>query len=145
MADSSSDLIDQFEHYYTQLSRDSLAYLADIYSDDVIFIDPVTQHEGLTALHSYFKSLLENCEDCTFDIRDRLCTEGSATVTWQLNYAHPKLQRGAIITVPGISIVKYRESKIYFQQDYYDLGAMLYEHVPVLGRLIRALRKRLAA
>lgn len=145
MTDSNMRLIEQFERFYADLTQIDLDALNDLYADDVIFIDPVTQHKGLPALRRYFESLLENCDTCTFDIHTRICQEDQASITWQLNYTHPKLKGGKTIEVPGISVMKIEGNKICFQQDYYDVGAMLYEHVPVLGKMIRMLRNRLAA
>lgn len=145
MMESNTTLIEKFERFYTELTHVNLETLSDLYADDVTFVDPVTQHKGLPALKLYFESLLENCGSCTFDIFERISLGDQATITWQLNYTHPKLKGGQVIEVPGISVIKTQSGKICFQQDYYDLGAMLYEHVPVLGRMIQALRKRLAA
>lgn len=143
--DTSPTLIEQFERFYTDLTHASLAELDALYAPDIVFVDPVTQHKGLPALRTYFENLLENCSTCTFDIFERISLPEQATITWQLNYQHPKLKGGQRIEVAGISVIKIQGQKISFQQDYYDLGAMLYEHVPVLGGLIRSLRKRLAA
>lgn len=144
-SDENTTVLTQFEKFYTSLSSDNLKQLADLYTEDVTFVDPVTQHQGLPALVAYFENLLENCQSCTFDIFDKHTDSEQATVTWQLNFTHPKLRAGRLIHVTGISIMKFRDGKISHQQDFYDLGAMLYEHVPVLGGMIRALRKRLAA
>ena len=33
--------------------------------------------------------------------------------------------------------------KVYRHRDYFDAGALLYEHVPLLGRVIRWLKRRM--
>ena len=55
---------------------------------------------------------------------------------------HPKLNSGKIFSVPGVSIIRY-EDKIYSHRDYFDLGAMLYEQLPLLGGLIRMIKRKL--
>lgn len=33
--------------------------------------------------------------------------------------------------------------RIFYHEDFYDLGAMIYQHVPVLGRIIRFINQRI--
>jgi hypothetical protein len=39
--------------------------------------------------------------------------------------------------------LRTRNGKIYYHRDYFDMGAMLYEHLPLLGRIIQRLKHRL--
>ena len=50
---------------------------------------------------------------------------------------------GEILTIRGITHLKYTK-RIYYHEDCYDLGALVYEHVPVLGGITRSLKSRLA-
>ena len=55
---------------------------------------------------------------------------------------HPKLNRGKKFTVPGISAIHYG-NKIYSRRDYFDLGVMLYERLPLIGWLILIIKRNL--
>lgn len=48
------------------------------------------------------------------------------------------------VTVSGISVIRFDE-KIFAHRNYYDMGELLYEHVPILGRAVRKLKAKLAA
>ena len=63
---------------------------------------------------------------------------------WIMSYQHPKLAAGRSIDVAGISHIRFEE-KIFYHRDYYDLGEMLYEHIPLYGWITRRLKARLAA
>ncbi|MCT7655735.1 hypothetical protein MBH78_16005 [Oceanimonas sp. NS1] len=54
----------------------------------------------------------------------------------------PRLNGGRPVTVPGVSHLCFADS-IYYHRDFFDLGAMLYEQLPLLGKGIRALKRRL--
>ena len=43
----------------------------------------------------------------------------------------------------GASHLRLADNRIAYQRDYYDLGAMLYEHIPLLGGAVRAVKARL--
>ena len=61
-----------------------------------------------------------------------------------MSYSHPRLAGGGQIDVAGISHIRF-DDKINYHRDYYDLGEMLYEHLPAYGWLTRKLKARLAA
>ncbi|MES4612106.1 MAG: nuclear transport factor 2 family protein [Ewingella sp.] len=135
----------QLAEVYRQLDQSSLPQLAQIYHPQVIFIDPVGQHDGIAALEGYFRQLLKSVNDCRFDIQQTLVSGDEATLVWCMAYSHPSLKKGETLYLDGISHLKLAEDQVIYQRDYYDLGAMLYEHVPLLGRAIKALKARLKA
>ena len=55
---------------------------------------------------------------------------------------HRKVGGGEPIILDGVSVFKYEEGKAVYQRDYFDLGAMIYEKVPVLGSVVRWIKKR---
>ncbi|MDF2178206.1 nuclear transport factor 2 family protein [Aliiglaciecola sp. CAU 1673] len=132
-----------FIDFYGELSADSIGKLSQLYSNNIEFVDPVKTHKGLHALSTYFDNLLENCEFCRFDIHSVDTASCSYFVQWQMHFCHKRLNGGQKITIDGISQVKEAAGKVVYQRDYYDLGAMLYEHVPLLGAGVRVLKKRL--
>ena len=60
-----------------------------------------------------------------------------------MTYSHKQLNSGKPITVEGHSFIMGDDSKVTYHRDYVDLGQMLYEHIPVLGRLIQWVKKRM--
>ena len=138
-----SPQLDQFCQFYQALSKDNLQALSNVYSEQVVFCDPVHRLQGLSALQDYFQNLLANVDSCIFAIDHVVEQEGQAYVRWQMAIQHPRLNKGAVINVPGVSHLEYSE-KIDYHRDYFDLGAMLYENIPWLGALIRAVKRRLA-
>lgn len=138
-------IMNRFLSFYQKLGSDQLNKLPTIYSDDVEFVDPVAEHRGIASVEIYFARLLKNCSDCTFTIRSHAVEGAKAYVDWQMTFAHPKLRRGKPIPVDGFSVLDLRDDKICRQRDYYDMGAMVYEHVPFLGGFISGLRRRMAA
>jgi len=138
------DVIERFERFYQHLGQGSVDGLADIYGEAVVFVDPITEHVGLEALKAYFGNLMQNCRSCRFDMTAHRLDPGTAFVSWVMTFAHPQLSGGKPITVYGVSKLLITDDKIVKQQDYYDMGAMIYEHVPVLGFIVTGLRRRMA-
>ena len=138
-------LQERFNDFYQTLDLGSLQGLGQLYDSEVTFADPVAVHQGLGALDAYFRKLLRGCEHCSFKIRNQRFDESQAFVNWTMTFRSPRLNGGASIDVDGSSVLAIRDNRIAYQRDYYDMGAMVYEQLPLLGPLIRYIRGRMAA
>lgn len=136
-------LVDNFIELYQALNKNNLHLLGQVYGDDIIFTDPMHQISGLESLTQYFAKLYENVQYIQFEIKEVQQSDSQASLFWQMQYRHPKLNKGQLISVDGMSQLKFND-KIYFHRDYFDLGQMLYEQVPFIGGLIRLLKMRAA-
>lgn len=138
-------LLARFSQFYTTLDATRLADLSGVYHSEIRFIDPVGEHRGLSSLDRYFQRLLSNLSACCFTITSIQHDAQQASVCWHMTYAHPRLRNGRSLTLEGISQLCFDEQRIIYQRDYYDLGAMLYEHIPLLGSVVLKVKKRLQA
>ena len=128
----------------------TIKQLARCYAPTITFIDPAHRVEGLDALADYFANQAENAQNITFNIKrsDAIQSEAklNAYVTWDMHFNHPKLNKGNHICVEGLShlIIHEGSEGIDYHRDYFDLGAMVYEHIPLLGGITRKLKQRLS-
>ena len=138
-------LIEHFKSLYRSMCAEDLQQdlLNEVYAENLLFQDSFHKIEGRDAFLHYCAELYQNLKSCDFDFHDQWINGGQAMLTWTMTYRHPKLNRGRYISVQGASHIRFNE-KIYFHQDYFDGGALLYEHVPVLGSVIQQLKKRMA-
>ena len=139
----SEAIIDKFCDIYQKLNKDNLNELTNIYDKDVIFIDAVHQLQGIDELQIYFNKLYKNISFCQFHIEQVISQQGQASIIWTMTFAHKKLNSGAEIKVNGCSHLKF-DKKIYYHRDYLDMGQMLYEHLPVLGKTVKFIKKRVS-
>ncbi|PSJ45789.1 nuclear transport factor 2 family protein [Zobellella endophytica] len=133
-----------FCRLYQGLSPAGLQALREVYAPDVHFCDPAHELRGVSALQAYFEGLFAHVSQCRFDIAQAMEQDGEAFIRWQMHLVHPRLNGGAGITVPGVSHLRF-DGQVYYHRDYFDLGNLLYEQLPVLGGVIRALKRRLSA
>jgi hypothetical protein len=56
---------------------------------------------------------------------------------------HPKLNGGQPVEVNGVSQIRFSGDRVIYHRDYFDLGEMLYENIPLLGVVIRNIKQRL--
>lgn len=138
-----SEFLRHFAHQFAGLNKDNLQRLGELYSDDVQFTDPLHQVQGLGQLQEYLRELYSNVSELRFDFHGfDQPSEGQGYLRWTMSYRHPRLARGEVIRVEGCSHLLWHD-KVYRHRDYFDAGALLYEHLPVLGRAIGWLKRRL--
>lgn len=140
--DQVSAWLTNFINIYQSLSTDNLAIIESIYDENICFTDPIHRIEGLSNLKNYFDNLYTNLSSCTFHIQHFINKDQEATVFWSMTYQHPKLNKGNEVTVEGCSHLKAANGKIIYHRDFLDLGSMLYEQIPVLGRAIKWIKQK---
>lgn len=136
--------LDSFIFVYQKLSTDNLSMLKELYHKDVTFIDPMHKVEGFDNLYKYFSNLYQNLNACDFIIDDVVWEDSKASVFWTMSYLHPKLNKGKRVQVRGTSHIKGQADKVIYHRDYLDLGAMLYEQLPVFGKLTKWIKTKAA-
>jgi hypothetical protein len=136
--------LQQFAEHFARLQRDNLHTLGELYDEAVTFRDPLHHIEGLSALRAYFDQLYANAQDIHYAIAgtDEV-RPGHGYLRWTLQFRHPRLNSGQPVSLQGCSYLQWHE-RVYSHQDFFDAGALLYEHIPVMGGAIRWLKGRLA-
>lgn len=142
----SEEIVDNFITLYQRLNKQTLniEILSNVYHNDIVFEDCLHHIEGILVLFNYFENLYENVSFIEFDFENQWIKQDSAMLTWTMSYQHPKLNQGEVIKVKGATHLQFAEGKIIRHRDYFDAGALLYEHLPLLKRVIKYLKNRLA-
>ncbi|XKH60351.1 nuclear transport factor 2 family protein [Halomonas sediminis] len=138
--------LEAFCAFFKKLDKTCTDDIYKVYTEDVIFVDPLHHIEGREALKSYFATLYDNVQECGFTFHQQLCQGDSAFVTWTMHFSHPRLGGGKRIDVEGCSRLQFADDgsgRVTRHRDYFDAGAMLYEHLPLMGGTIRWLKRRL--
>ncbi len=136
-----SSPLDPFKTYFGSTLAPTIP-LASVYADDVVFEDPLHRATGLAELGAYFERLNRNVRSARFTFTHEWTDGGSAALAWTLEL---ELRRPArAIRLPGMSRLEFGpDGRIRHQRDYFDAGALVYEQIPLLGRVIRSIKTRL--
>lgn len=136
-------VVERLKTFYADFTGADLNRLADFYHADVQFIDPVDSICGLAMLRAYFERTRPGLNHCRFVFEEQFDCDGDVCLVWTMHYSHSKLRSGKNLQLPGISRLWVRDDLVIYHRDYYDLGQMLYEHIPLMGRAVRALKQRI--
>ena len=136
---------ERIKQTYAQLNSETVHsdLLAQLYAEDIQFIDPLHAMSNREQLKDYFINLYRNVEHIHFNFTSHISSENTVFLTWIMTFRHPKLNGGKDITVPGTSHIKHNDQYITFHQDYFDSTHMLFSQIPVLKNIINAIKNRL--
>ena len=77
-----------------------------------------------------------------FEVTDCIEQGGQAMLGWTFHFA----LRGRALTVRGVTHLRFdADDRVTLHRDYWDAAEELYEKLPLLGGLMRAVRRRLRA
>lgn len=131
------------EGYCRYLETLTPSTLKDIHQhvhSDVHFRDPFNDVQGIDAMRAVLDDMFENISDIKFVIADQLTSGRVTVITWTLS--------GVLLKKPwsveGASRLAFDTDGLLTEHiDFWDAGAGLYEHLPFIGWLPRALRRKL--
>lgn len=138
--------LDRFAAFFSSFEADRIErLLAATYADEVWFDDTLKTVRGRPALAHYLRESAAAVEECRVTIEDRTRTEhGEYLVRWKMSIRFRRLRRGVATWSIGVSHLRFdAQGRVVYHQDYWNAADGLYQHVPLLGTLIRAIKRRL--
>lgn len=136
--DSLRTLISAFETL-TPATVDSLATL---YADDARFRDPFNDVRGRAAVARIFSHMYSQVDAPRFEVTSSQCVADTAWLEWVMHFE----MRGRPQAIVGATRLLFdAQGRVTDHRDYWDAAQELYEKLPLIGGLLRALRRRLAA
>ena len=136
-----NQLINHFVDNINSLSSKNIdEKLREIYTEEIEFIDPVKDINGLDKLTEYFNNLYKSVDHCHFTIVNHISNSDTHSIEWQMNLKHQRLDKKNEIVLEGSSFIRFDNDKVCYHRDYYDMGALIYERLPILGSAVKTVR-----
>lgn len=134
--------VDQLVTLFERFSLRDVAVLNAWYCEDASFKDPFNEVQGIEAIRHVYTHMFEALEQPRFKVTGTTAQAGECWLTWEFRFgpaASARFVRGAS------HLVLAEDGRIRAHRDYWDPAEELYEKVPVLGALMRLIKRRLAA
>ena len=128
--------------FFEQLQPSDLDRLATLYADDARFKDPFNDVRGVAAVRAIFEHMFASVAQPRFAVLTALAERDQAFLTWDFHFAargRPMLIHG------GTHLVFAADGRVALHRDYWDAAEELYEKLPLLGGLMRWLKRRAAS
>jgi hypothetical protein len=136
--------LDLIENTFNSFNINNLSILSDFYSDNIDFTDPIGNIKGLDKLTKYYAHVYKNVISINFKFHQINHQEDMYFAKWTMNLQVKGLNSNSPYSVEGFSVLKFNaDSKVEYHRDYLDLGTMVYEHIPILGKVIKLIKSNL--
>jgi len=128
--------------FFETLTSDSVARMGEFYAAEVWFKDPFNEVQGLGEVQRIFSHMFVALDRPRFVVTTEVQGERQCFLTWDFEFYLRR--KGAVLqTIRGSSHLKFNEAgQVVYHRDYWDAAEELYEKLPVLGGLMRWLRKK---
>lgn len=136
--------IDRIVLAFETLTPDSVAALDTLYAPDARFKDPFNEVQGLEAIQRIFSDMFEQLEQPRFVITQRIAQDAQCFLVWEFHFAFKSFKKGQAQCVRGGSHLELAaDGRIAMHRDYWDAAEELYEKLPLMGAILRWLKRRI--
>jgi len=137
--------VERVREFFESISPESVRRIGEIYAADAYFKDPFNEVRGGEAIGRIFAHMFEQLQAPRFVVREVVAQGDDAFLTWDFLFRLRRAGDGEQV-IHGASHLKFgSDGRVSYHRDYWDAAEELYEKLPLLGGLMRWLKRRAAA
>ena len=130
---------------YESLAPANLPALRGVYADDASFKDPFNAVQGVAAIARIFGHMFRTLDNPRFQVLQIVADADHVFLTWDFHFRR-RGQHGVPMCIHGASHVRFNaRGQVAMHRDYWDAAEELYQKLPLLGALMRWLKRRLGS
>jgi ketosteroid isomerase-like protein len=135
----------RLQHFFETLTPTSVAGIGTVYAEDAWFKDPFNEVRGVAAVRRIFEHMFRQVDGPRFIVTHAMAAGDDAFLTWEFRFRlHARPDEEQLIR--GASHIKFAtDGRVAYHRDYWDAAEELYEKLPLLGSLMRFLKRRAAS
>ena len=128
--------------WYESLGPEHLAHISELYAHDASFKDPFNEVQGVAAIRRIFEHMFATLAEARFVVHSRIAQGDEGFLTWDF---HLRTLAGRRLSIRGATHLQFdHDGRVQRHRDYWDAAEELYAQLPVLGPLMRWLRRQAA-
>ena len=129
--------------FFETLSPQSVSQVHTVYDAQATFKDPFNEVQGLPAIERIFRHMYVALDQPHFVITGQIVDGAQAFLTWEFRFRFKRFDTTTLQAVRGASHVVFNaQGLVTLHRDYWDAAEELYEKLPVVGGVMRWLKKR---
>ncbi|MBE7942205.1 MULTISPECIES: nuclear transport factor 2 family protein [Ramlibacter] len=130
---------------FETLAPADVARLGEYYCEDAFFKDPFNEVRGLPAVQRIFGHMFETLDGPHFVVTERMAEGDACWLAWEFRFRFRKGDAQGQVVRGATHLRLAPDGRIRWHRDYWDAAEELYEKIPLLGALMRWLKRRIAA
>ena len=142
MTASLQERLDAYLEAFETLSPEGLDVFDGLCAEDVRFVDPFNDVHGIDAFKAVFSHMYVTLAEPRFEVTDRACSARAGYARWRFDFR----MRGQPMSIEGMSEIAFDDrGRVIAHIDHWDAGVAVYSRLPVIGPMVRWVRRRLSA
>ena len=138
---STSHNLDKLIHFFESISQENTVDLKQIYTDDVFFKDPFNEVSGIQHVIAIFDHMFHQLDQPRFVVTTHVSQGDQAFLTWDFLFKMKRFNRNEQC-IRGASHIRFAaDGRVSYHRDYWDVAEELYEKLPLIGSVMRGLKK----
>lgn len=135
--------IERMVQFFEAVSPHNLNRLGEFYHPQARFKDPFNEVVGIPAIQHIFAHMFVQLDQPGFVVTNQVLQDQQCFLTWAFQFGFKGFKTGQTQTILGAShLVLNDAGLITLHRDYWDAAEELYEKLPLLGGLMRWLKRR---
>jgi steroid delta-isomerase len=127
---------------FESLAPADVPRLAEVYTPEAFFKDPFNEVRGVAAIRRIFEHMFEALEAPRFVVRDVIVQGDQCFLTWDFRFRMKRFNRDEQCIRGGSHLLLVDDGRIASHRDYWDAAEELYEKLPLIGAVMRWLKRR---
>lgn len=133
--------LQQLIRFFETIDPDNIGQLAQVYTEDVFFKDPFNEVRGLAEVTHIFSHMFRQVDQPRFVVTSHVLQGNQAFLTWDFLFRMKRFS-SAEQCIRGATHLRFTDDgRANFHRDYWDAAEELYEKLPLLGSLMRGLKR----
>lgn len=129
--------------FFETLTPQSVGGLSTLYDRNSRFVDPFNDVQGLPAIEAIFRHMFVALEEPRFIVTGQVVQGAQCFLLWDFHFRFKRFDTRTAQTIHGTSHLVFSEAGLVtLHRDYWDAAQELYEKLPLIGSLMRWLKKR---
>jgi ketosteroid isomerase-like protein len=128
--------------FFEALGPEDVQRLRELYVDDAFFKDPFNEVHSRAAIEGIFRHMFVALDGPRFVIVDALAQGDQCFLSWEFHFRMKRFDRAPQVIRGGTHIRFAPDGRIAMHRDYWDAAEELYQKLPVVGALMRWLKRR---
>ena len=128
-------------HFFETVSPQTINDITDLYEVNAYFKDPFNEVYGHEVIIAIFDHMFRQVATPRFIIKQSFLQESEAFIIWDFEFCLNG--KTAQHSIHGSSHIRFNSAgKVEYHRDYWDAAEELYEKIPLLGSLMRFIKRR---
>lgn len=129
--------------FFESIGPADTARIGELYSEDAWFKDPFNEVRGVAAITRIFAHMFEQVDAPRFRVLETVASGDAALLVWEFEFSFRRPLPAGAQRIRGCSHLRLdAQGRVTYHRDYWDAAEELYEKLPLIGSLMRLLRRR---